>query len=267
MTALAMVAVVGVLNYYSGHEVSLLLFYLVPIIQTAWFVGTEAGIVMALMCTATWYSVNFFRPTNDIPALVSFWNTTMRLGIFLIVAYIISIQSALKRSLAKEKELSRTDFLTGTLNPRAFSEVAETEIDRAGRYGHPFSIAYIDLDDFKRVNDRYGHTTGDQLLISVVDNIRSQIRTSDAFARLGGDEFALLFPETGDEAAAIIVGKISRMLAENMSGKGWQVTASIGLVTYETPPHSYDEMLSKADDIMYQVKQAGKNSFRQVAVG
>lgn len=262
-TALIIVAFVGALNYQAGEDFSLLLFYLVPVIQTAWFVGIRAGIIMAFICAAVWFTVNYVLTPNALPPIVSFWNTSIRLGIFLTVVYIISIQAALKRSLKKEKELSRTDFLTGALNPRAFAEVTASEISRASRYGHHFSVAYIDLDNFKTVNDSYGHTTGDLLLKTVVESIRKSIRSTDYLARIGGDEFVVLFPEAGEEAASVIMHKTQKKLAETMEKKGWPVTASIGLVTYVKPPQSYDEMLKKVDGVMYQAKQSGKNNIKQ----
>lgn len=262
ISALLIAAFVGLLNYRSGHELSLLLFYLVPVIQTAWFVGIRAGVIMAFICAAVWFYTNFFLSSNSLSPLVTFWDTSMRLGIFLIVAYIISIQSALKRALESEKKLSRTDHLTGALNTRAFKEAAVAEINRASRYGHPFSVAYIDLDDFKTVNDRKGHTTGDLLLQTVVESIREHIRSTDICARLGGDEFAVLFPETGDKAVSIIISKIKIGLLEKMKEKGWPVTASIGLVTYLQPPESFDEMIRKVDEVMYQVKKSGKDSVK-----
>lgn len=266
LSALIIVSFVGVLNYRVGQDISLLLFYLVPVVQTTWFVGIRAGIIMAFICAAVWFSVNFLLTPNDLPPLVFFWNTSMRLGIFLTVVYIISIQSALKRALEKERELSRTDYLTGALNPRAFTEAAVSEISRAARYGHHFSVAYIDLDDFKTVNDTHGHATGDLLLKTVVEVIGRSIRSTDSLARMGGDEFAVLFPESGDKAASTIVFKIHEKLTEIMNRNGWPVTASIGLVTYAQPPQSYDEMLKKVDGVMYQVKQSGKNRVKQEEV-
>lgn len=259
LSALGIVMLVGVLDYQTGHDVSLMLFYLVPIVQTAWFVGKRAGIAMSFVCAAAWLSVHLLIKGNAVSPLASLWNTSIRLGIFLTVAYIISIQTALKRALEKEKGLSRTDFLTGALNPRAFTEAAVSEISRATRYGHPFSVAYFDLDDFKTVNDQYGHTTGDLLLQTVVESVRKNIRSTDAVARMGGDEFAILFPETGDKAASVIMRKVRQKLTEKMNEKGWPVTASIGLVTYLKPPESYDEMMGKVDGVMYQVKKSGKN--------
>ena len=266
ISALLIATFVGLLNYRSGHEVSLLLFYLVPVIQTAWFVGIRAGIIMAFICATVWSYTNFYLSSESLPPLVSFWDTSMRLGMFLIVAYIISIQSALKRALESEKELSRTDHLTGALNQRAFSEAAVSEISRASRYGHPFSIAYIDLDEFKLVNDQFGHTTGNFLLQTIVESIRVHIRSTDICARLGGDEFAILFPETGDNAVSDIMRKIRIGLSEKMKGNGWSVTASIGLVTYLRPPASYDEMIRKVDEVMYQVKKSGKDSIKMEIV-
>jgi diguanylate cyclase (GGDEF)-like protein len=117
----------------------------------------------------------------------------------------------------------------------------------------------MDIDDFKMVNDHFGHSTGDILLRSVVETISSNIRVSDIVARLGGDEFAILMPETGHESAQAVISRVQRNLLDIVQRNGWPVTFSIGVVTCISPPDSIEEVLKKADDLMYLIKNKSKN--------
>src|SRR5437773_2624774 len=120
----------------------------------------------------------------------------------------------LRLAHARERELARRDALTGAPNARAFYELAGAEIARARRYIHPFSVAYLDLDDFKLVNDRLGHLAGDAVLRSVARALGGVLRASDVVARLGGDEFAVLLPEAGAAPARLATDKLRQALAE-----------------------------------------------------
>jgi diguanylate cyclase (GGDEF)-like protein len=179
--------------------------------------------------------------------------------VFLVVALTLG---RLKRSLLHEKELARTDALTGIANRRAFFEIAGNELSRMNRYKRPFTIAYLDLDDFKLVNDRLGHEAGDDLLRFVSIAIRSTIRSSDLIARVGGDEFAILLPETNEEQARSVIEKINVSLHETLKTHDLTTTYSIGVVTYVRPPATVDDMLKKADHMMYAAKREGKNGTR-----
>ena len=149
--------------------------------------------------------------------------------------------------------------MTGAISIRYFYELAQIEISRAQRYRRPFTLAYIDLDNFKAVNDRLGHSTGDRVLRAVTDGISRQIRPADTLARLGGDEFALLLPETDGEAAKTVINRIHSSLVDEMLRNGWMVTFSVGVVTFNEVPKTVDEMVKMADSAMYSVKAAGKN--------
>jgi diguanylate cyclase (GGDEF)-like protein len=162
----------------------------------------------------------------------------------------------------QERELARTDYLTGAVNGRSFAELAEAEINRARRNEHPFSVAFMDVDDFKLVNDREGHSAGDRLLQLVSDTIRHNVRNVDTVARLGGDEFAVLMPETGDDAAQVVIRRVRRELLDVVKRRGWPVTFSVGVVTWDIPPTSVDDVLRAADDLMYTAKRLGKNTVR-----
>jgi diguanylate cyclase (GGDEF)-like protein/PAS domain S-box-containing protein len=178
------------------------------------------------------------------------------------VTELIEAQNALQKSqkaaLELEKRLSRNDPLTSLANRRSFYEIAEKERKRAARYERPLSVAYIDLDNFKQVNDTSGHQVGDQVLVRVAEILSKNIRAECLPARLGGDEFALLLPEADYSAANILMRKVHRLLTEAMEAENWPVTFSIGLATYNLVPDSTDHMLQAADKLMYKVKNEGK---------
>ena len=173
----------------------------------------------------------------------------------------------MKRALEAAKRSARTEPLTGISNSRAFSEVVGREIDRAQRYSHSLSFAYIDLDDFKAVNDRFGHSVGDILLQAVAHSIKKDIRETDTVARLGGDEFGILLPETGPKAARHFIERIRDRLTRDVQEHGWPVTFSIGVVTFLRPPIDVNEAIRIADSLMYSAKNSGKNTIKFEVLG
>jgi diguanylate cyclase (GGDEF)-like protein/PAS domain S-box-containing protein len=170
-----------------------------------------------------------------------------------------ALKNARESALEFEKQLSRTDPLTKLGNSRAFLEVAEEERLRASRYSRALSLLYLDLDNFKYVNDRFGHEKGDKVLTMIGDILRSERRASDYAARLGGDEFALILPETGHAGAAAVAAKLRDAVKQAMQQNGWPVTVSIGAATFTSVPDSCDEMVRCADHLMYESKRNGKD--------
>jgi diguanylate cyclase (GGDEF)-like protein len=191
--------------------------------------------------------------------------TVQLLFFLLVLAYVLT---TLNLALARAEHLARTDHLTGVANARYFFEVAGAELNRVQRYARPLTVAYIDVDDLKPVNDRLGHGAGDTLLRVVAQSIRVRVRKSDMVARVGGDEFALLLPEAGYEAAEAAVRKIHASLGQVMHNRGWRVTFSIGVVTCISPPDTtLEELIRVADGLMYSVKRSGKNQIRHEILG
>jgi diguanylate cyclase (GGDEF)-like protein len=176
-------------------------------------------------------------------------------------------ESRLKSLLAKEHELARIDPLTTVPNRRAFYEALDKELARSLRHRRPFTIAYVDLDNFKKVNDSLGHAVGDQLLVEVAAGLRSNLRVSDYVGRLGGDEFALLLPETDAAAAKLVLCKLRLRLLEVMKAHSWQVTFSIGAASFLDPPNSLDAIIRMADETMYAIKAHGKDNVSVSLVG
>ena len=255
---------VGILNHLAGPDLSTWILYLIPIFLITWFTERWIGFLMSTITALTWLIADYTSGANYLDRAVPYWNYTARLCSFIIFTFILS---ALKSAMEKEKELSRIDFLTGVGNGRYFIELANMEINRARRNEHPLTVVYIDLDNFKTINDRYGHSTGDNLLRLVANTIKSNIRLMDTVARLGGDEFAILLPETGPELAEAITRKLQKINLEIMQKNGWPVTFSIGVVTFIHPPTTVDEILKKSDNLMYTAKNNGKNMIKHEVSG
>jgi diguanylate cyclase (GGDEF)-like protein/PAS domain S-box-containing protein len=176
----------------------------------------------------------------------------------------IHAERELRASLQDERNLSRIDFLTGIANRRALYEAIEAEAKRSKRHKRPFTLAYLDVDNFKEVNDVFGHEVGDRLLKKVANKIRQVTRETDLVARLGGDEFAILFSAINGEAAVGAVGNLQIALSQLVQEEGWKVSFSIGVRTFRTPPESVESMIKLTDQLMYEVKKSGKNA---VAMG
>jgi diguanylate cyclase (GGDEF)-like protein len=163
-------------------------------------------------------------------------------------------------ALDNEKSLSRSDYLTGLANRRAFEESFDMECKRSRRYNRPLTLVYMDLDNFKQVNDGQGHQTGDEVLVAVAASLRTNLRGTDCVARIGGDEFAILLPETDEHAAQIIMRKLDAVLQTLLTTKNWPIGFSFGVVTFPVPLDSLDTMLQRADKLMYDAKQGGKGA-------
>ena len=253
------VLLVGTIDSFVGSGISLTVFYLSPICLVAWQGVRKDAVVISAFAALVWLAAEVMSEPPQAGRSILYWNALVRLGQFMLVTLIVV---ALRRSLDHERELARTDFLTGAANARAFYETAQTELERARRYGHPLTIAYMDVDDFKQVNDQFGHSAGDTLLRVVAESIREGLRTVDLVARLGGDEFVLLLPETGYEAGQIALRRIRRRLQDLVAQNGWPISFSIGAVTFAEPPASADELLKQADTLLYAVKVSNKNNIR-----
>jgi diguanylate cyclase (GGDEF)-like protein len=256
ITGLVGIALVGAADYLTGRELAFSLFYLIPIMLVAWYAGRIPGLVMSIVSALVWYAADTLAGQAYSQPVIPFWNAAVRLSFFILVTLLLSALEGMERV----KEVARLDDLTGAANRRHFFEAAQSELDRTQRYKRPFTMVYIDLDDFKEVNDRWGHQVGDQLLRAVVQRARLQLRKTDFLARLGGDEFIILLPETGAKAAQVTVSKLQHALLDEMQSHHWPVTVSIGALTCLEAGLTPDDLISRTDALMYSVKKSGKNA-------
>lgn len=257
--SLVLLTAIGYVDKVTDVEIGFSVFYVIPILLATWYVGRGWGLLCAVLSTAALILADVVDAHAWTYPAAPFWNATVHMGFFIII---VAILAMLKDAYAREQLLSRTDPLTGAMNKRHFDEVLAVEVDRARRYRHPLTFASIDADNFKSVNDRFGHAAGDALLQAVVRTLHADLREFDAVGRLGGDEFAVLLPEAGEEQAVQIFERIRGTLRDEMGRNGWPVTFSIGLATWPDPPATCDDLARRADTLMYEAKKAGKDAIR-----
>ncbi|MBN1897942.1 MAG: GGDEF domain-containing protein, partial [Spirochaetes bacterium] len=257
--SLIIILMLGILDLSSNPNLSLLIFYLLPLFICTWYLGEWAGVFIATFSMFIWYMDDFFASLKYSHPLIPYWNLILRYLFFIFVSYIIH---KLRLALEISRELSRTDYLTGAMNGRFFKEYIDEEIKRAKRYEHIFALAYMDIDNFKLINDRHGHSAGDRFLIDIIQTIRSMLRETDVVARLGGDEFAICFPETNEKQVHVAMERIRKKLSTMIKKMKYPVTFSIGVLICINSNYLADDMLKMVDQLMYSVKKRGKNNIK-----
>ncbi|MCW8985548.1 MAG: GGDEF domain-containing protein [Thermoanaerobaculales bacterium] len=260
-----LVAAVAAVDDATGQELSFSIFYLIPVSLAAWYGGRYTGYAVSILSALAWLAVDMISGKAYSGSVVPFWNATVRLGFFVLVAHLLA---SLRIQLTYEETLARIDALTGVTTGRAFRQSAGDVIGLAARNGRPFILVYIDLDDFKKVNDSSGHAEGDRALKAVASCLARSVRRTDIVGRLGGDEFAVLLPETDEAGAREVIGKIRANIVSTTNDGGWPIGASIGAAVFLTPPQDPNEAIARADDLMYQAKKSGKNQtvFSEVSI-
>ena len=259
-SAVLVVAVAGI-DYATGTELRVFPLYFLPVLGVALRFGRGPGLAASAACAVAWELSNHLAKMRVSHPSLAIAN----LAVMAIAFGSVALLAAAQRDwLRRERAISRTDGLTGLLNGRGFYETAAFELARSSRYRHPLTIAYVDLDDFKAINDRFGHSRGDEVLVAVARALRKACRSTDVVGRVGGDEFVVLFPETGRDAAETALLKLRPRIEEAASQHGSRMTASVGSVSFAKPPADVDVLVHEADSVMYAVKADGKNALRCV---
>ncbi|MFT5521145.1 MAG: diguanylate cyclase (GGDEF)-like protein [Enterobacterales bacterium] len=183
----------------------------------------------------------------------------------LIAKKVYTISNNLEKIHAKLYRQAHTDFLTDAYNRRYFIELAEREISRSRRYSHILSLLMIDIDYFKKINDKYGHLTGDEVLISLVKIIKENMRNNDILARFGGEEFIMLLPDTDLNGSIVFTERLQKKLSllefKSLEGESFSITVSIGISQFESKI-DMDAWLNQADEAMYQAKDSGRDQIK-----
>jgi len=225
--------------------------------------GRHAGLFIAVLATATWIVGDIASGRDHAFHWIPWANGVTR---FVTYAIVVALADQVRVQLSRAQELSVRDPLTGLINRHALLDFGTREVDRSRRYAHSLAVAFIDLDNFKRLNDGEGHGRGDAALCATAAALRAASRSTDALARWGGDEFALVLPEVDMEAAAMAGERLSNALRQHLKAYGG-VTASVGVAWFARPDRGFAQMLHAADGVMYAAKQAGKDTFRLQAFG
>jgi diguanylate cyclase (GGDEF)-like protein len=247
---------IGGLDTITRYDISVSVLYLLPIILIAWYEGGVYAILMSIFSAITWATSDLVSRHIYSHITVRIWNTIMVLGMFLFVAYSIA---TVKKLFIKEREHADTDDLTGVANIKFFYEQARIEISRSVTNKRPLSLAYIDIDNLRHVNDTLGHIAGDYLLHEVARIMRSTLRSTDLISRLGGSKFAVLMPETTNENATVLIHKLQEHLLDVVKKNSWPVAFGTGVVTCDGLAYTLDELIAKAENLMKAARETGKN--------
>jgi len=254
--AMTIVFILGGIDFLTGPDFSFSIFYLLPIVLVTWYVHPAKGYALCGISFIIVLAVAIAENYETTYPIIILWNAVSPLIIFL---FAVALLQSLQTHLGHEREMSRTDALTHVLNARGFEEVASRTFLLATRHHHPTALAYIDIDDFKEVNDQQGHSEGDRVLQVVASTLGRCVRATDAVGRLGGDEFAVLMPETSFKGAKTASNKIHQELLRTIADSNWPIGFSIGVAAFPAMPGSIDDALKVADQLMYRAKKSGKN--------
>ncbi len=239
----------------AGSTVDLAVFYLVPLLLVTFAVGETAGLLLALMCAALNGAVSIRWLGHALPPHAVLLNDFFKLMAF---SYVALATSWVVRQRDRLHLQARTDALTGLPNYRALIERLEEEVARANRYGHGLALISMDLDHFKRYNDRLGHQEGNALLQQIAGLVLLAIRQSDRAFRYGGDELVILLPETAAHAATLLAERIHTQISADDATWAVPVTASFGVASLRQNGTA-EKLLAAADAVMYRAKRAGGN--------
>jgi len=254
---LAAVAVIAVVDFLTGYEISMSLFYLAPVAMAAWYAGKRLGIALAVLSSLSWIAADIAAGNEYSHWSVPIWNGSIRLGFFLANGILVAM---LRRSLVDQQQRASTDALTGLFNRGAFRERLRHDLQIAQRSRKPLTLALLDLDNFKSLNDAHGHARGDQALACAAQALKRVTRAMDTVARVGGDEFVLVLPDTDEPGAEEVISRLRQELSSALEDVAPGVTCSIGVLTFRNIPATVEAAVGAADGLMYQAKRRGKNT-------
>jgi diguanylate cyclase (GGDEF)-like protein len=261
MIVVASLSALMVIDLTTEGALTLVVLYLVPITICTWYISARMSQALVIPSTVVWL---FDGLRGHVTLPITLWNAGVQMAFFILF---IALLTNLRDSYRREHTMARCDPLTGVFNRRALNDLLEYEIARMRRISLPLTLAYIDLDNFKAINDLLGHSVGDELLIQITVLMRRNLRTIDQVARLGGDEFVIMMPATDADAADIALARLKAILQEALRAQHWPVTLSIGAVAFYEAPATLDQVIGLADHAMYEVKRSGKDNIQIIAWG
>jgi len=226
----------------------------------AWYFPKRLLIIQAIIVQSLWSFGDGIHGSNGLICLLG---GMTRIAICTVV--IFGIARARER-LTLAEQFARADSLTGLPNRRAIVETLDSELCRTVRSGRPFSLALLDCDGFKAINDGQGHLVGDRVLQMIATGLKKQIRPYDCIGRFGGDEFVIILSDTGESEVAPIIARIRNTLKQELQAEFASLSFSIGIVTvtlastsHQRPQVTWEECVRQADAAMYAAKRSGRD--------
>ena len=244
------------IDWLTGYEVAFSLFYLFPISIAAWLDNKRFTIFTIAAAGVAWFIADHGSGNTYTHAWTPYWNVTARMSFFCIVAVLLF---KIRKTLKELTKLAMKDTLTSLDNSRAFNMEYQYILKNKSKHAQKLAIGIIDLDGFKSVNDTYGHSKGDDILVEFAQILRGSTRQADTVARLGGDEFVVILHNT-DRAGTEEYAKRLRDIFDQSGLKDrYGVDFSMGISLFQDLPENLDEATHQADQLMYTSKMLGKS--------
>jgi len=256
LASLSIIFLLGIIRVQTEAEFAFASLALLPVIAVAWFGGKAYGVFLAFIASIMWLMADITTNQQFSLSWAPWANALTRLATYSLVAFLVAI---VRQQLVREREQATHDVLTGLQNRRAFLEKGNAEVVRSKRYSHPLALFFLDLDNFKSLNDTKGHDVGDEALRATARALQKSLRASDQIARLGGDEFAAILPEIDYDSAVETMRKVHTDINNALLGFA-PVKVSIGVACFEKAEFTFSELLKSADELMYEVKASGKGN-------
>jgi diguanylate cyclase (GGDEF)-like protein len=256
ITCIGFIILLGVLRAKTHAEFAFASLALLPVMLISWLGGRKYGFLLAIIAATMWLlaDIKSEQPFSEI--WIPWLNAITYLSIYMLVVFLVVLVS---QQMQIVREQATHDALTGLINRRAFLEYGSQEEMRSKRYNHSLAVLFLDLDNFKSLNDTLGHAAGDNALKVTAKALKDSLRSTDQTARLGGDEFAAILQESDYESSIDIAHKV--FLAVNQALQEFPpVKVSIGVAWFEKADRTFPHMLKLADELMYEVKANGKGN-------
>ncbi len=231
----------------TDQDLSVSIVYFIGVAFMAWSAGFRAGLIGG---AAAVLAITLDGVADGLARGTIAWQAATSL-IFLVA--VTAVVARWRHALERSESQARVDQLTGAPNRLASREWARVQLARLARHGETLSVAFLDLDGLKRVNDRDGHATGDAVLVLLVNCAREVLRPTDLFARIGGDEFVLLLSDTDHDEAVSVTRSIQDRFRATNGAPALSIAA--GLVTWRRPPENLEDLFVEADALMYEAKR------------
>jgi len=259
LLVLAAIGAISFVDYATGNELSVSVLYLIPITVAVFLLGRNFGLAVSVLSSSLIIIMDLLAGKAYPNLLIPAWNAVAG---FLYYVFHALLLSTLIGQLRTIRSVSYKDPLTDAANWRYFEEYLGANLRELSRQAGKLAVAYLDIDDFKSLNDRWGHSVGDEVLKEVVRVAKGNIRANDMIARLGGDEFAILLTDIDYERSAEVLGRIKHELIAEMEKREWKVTFSMGATVFSDARLSIRQIMQEVDRAMYAVKNSGKDGLK-----
>jgi len=256
LVGLLLTGAIAFVDVQSGPGFRVFPLYFIPISLGAWVARRTGATVFALLASVSWGVSNWSWHEHEVHFAT---NVLTQLVAFGSVA---ALTASMRRNYDVAVHTSMIDALTGLANIRGFYERFGAALELAQRRSDPLALVYIDLDDFKAVNDAEGHAEGDRVLQALATAMREGVRKTDVAARLGGDEFALVLTDGTREATEKAVRRLRERFDEVTDERGWPVRLSVGALVLDPVERDVRlvDLMREADALMYEAKNEGKDA-------